>query len=307
MMKRIFVLILVFTCYFQIGFGQDWLKIGSKTNAPKIGFFQDDEEEWEDDGRGFSMGINLGVYFANKKSANVYNGTCSYNVEGINAGVRCYEIYERLTLNLNDINYITSYYNITSFEAPADMHPLNMRYTPAMCYGLRLKYNFNSDNAIVFNANFAKVKAADKFTLRFVGGPIQPNAQDNIQIFNITGEEDRFQMSMVYRGGAMINDQTNFYFELGPSMVGVKVLENKIFVAERTYDLFIGAQNPNQLVQYRPRTDVGFGYKLGTGFEMVFNEKYEVDLGFTASREKVILGTFEDKVWNFAIMFGFSI
>jgi len=273
-----------------------------------IGFYQDDDEDWDDDDdRGFSFGINLGVYFANKKSAAVYNGTCSYTIEGVNAGVRCFEIYERLTLNINDINFITSYYNITSFEAPVDMHPANMRYQPAMMYGLRMKYNFNSDNAILINANFGRIKSVDQFTLRFIGGPIQQNAQDNIQLFDITGEEDRFQFSAVYRAGAMINDQTNFYFELGPSMVGVKVGKNKIFIAERNYDLFIGAQNPNQLIAYQPRTDIGFGFKLGTGLEMRFSDKYEIDLGFSAARERVILGSFDQKIWNYAIMLGFSI
>lgn len=277
----------------------------SKSNEDS--YEEEEEEEEEDDERGFSIGLNLGAYFANKKSAGFYNGSCAYTVIGSVGEVRCYDIFERLQLTPQDINYITSYYNITSFEAPIDMYPLNMRYAPALAFGLHIKYNFNRENAIVFNSNFMRLKTTDVFTLRFVGGPIEPNAQQNVQIFDIVGKEDRFQMSLAYRLGAMMNDNANFYFDIGGTMLGTRVISNEIFVADRTYSLFIGAANPQQIINYQPRTDVGFGWMLGTGMEFYFNEKYEMDLGISYSRDKVILGSYEQTLGNIAIMATFTL
>lgn len=273
----------------------------------------DDEEEVreenEDEYRGWSIGLNLGAYFANKKSAQFYNGSCPYTITGSVGEVRCYEIYERLTLTQQEINYILSYYNISGqqFERTPDMYPANMRYNPALLFGIHLKYNFNRDNAIVFNGNFMRLKTVDKFTLRFPPDPSDQMATENIQLFDITGEEDRFQLSLAYRMGAMMNDNTNWYFDVGATMLGTRVLSNEIFVADRTYSLFIGAANPFQIIQYQPRTDIGFGYMIGTGMEFYFESGYTMGLGLNYSRDQVVLGTYEDRIGNLAVMATFTL
>ena len=281
--------------------------LSDKTYIP---LFQEDEE-WEDDGRGFSVGLNLGVYLGNKKSAAFYNGSCAYSIEGVAAGVRCYSIEERILLNGTNTNSILSYiltqYNATGLDFPVDMYPMNMGYKPSMQYGLLLKYNFDYTNSIVFNGNFIRLKAVDVFTLKLLGTTMQQNAQEDIRIFDISGEEDRFHFSLMYRSGAEINKGSNWFVQGGPSMVGIKVLSNQIFIGDRTFDLLIGAQNPNQLIVYQPRTDIGMGFTLGTGFEMMFNDKYEISLSLNASRERIVLGSFEDRIWNYAVLIGFTL
>ncbi|NNE56448.1 MAG: hypothetical protein HKN32_10535 [Flavobacteriales bacterium] len=134
--------------------------------------FAQEEDEWddEDEDKGFSIALNMGAYFASKKSGNLYNGSCLFDVTDDPNGVRCFTIMERLTRNINDINFITNYYNIQSFEGPIDMFPTNMRYQPAFMFGLNFMYNFNWSNAIMMDVNVVRLKAVDQFTLRFVGG-----------------------------------------------------------------------------------------------------------------------------------------
>jgi len=289
---------------FKVGGNKD-----KKDKRQKDKVTDPDEEKEVDEWKGFSIGLNLGAYFANKKSAAFYNGSCAYGITGATGEVRCYEIFERLTLTQQEINYILSYYNISGqqFERPADIYPANMRYSPALLFGLHIKYNFNRENGIVFNANFMRLKSVDKFSLRFPPDPNIPNTTENIQLFDITGEEDRFQLSLAYRLGAMMNDNTNFYFDIGGTMLGTRVRSNEIFVADRTYSLFIGAANPFQIIQYAPRTDLGFGYLFGAGMEFYFENNYSMDIGISYSRDEVVLGEFKQRLGNISIVASFTL
>jgi hypothetical protein len=267
------------------------------------------EEEEEDPFRGFSIGLNIGTYFASKKTGNFYNGSCPVDLEENPNGVQCYSIQERLDiLTFNERNQLLQQFdNATSVEVPFDSYPLNMRYTPAFMVGMQIKYNFNRDNAIVFNVNSMRLKAVDVFTLRFIGTPMQQNAQQDIRTFQITGTEQRFNFSLGYRMGAEMNPMTNWYLQPGVSMLGTQFEKNEIFIGDRTYDLFIGAQNPQQILPYQPRTDIGFGGYIATGFEFFIKEKYSFDISFGFSRDKVILLTWEENVWNKWIQASFTL
>jgi hypothetical protein len=267
----------------------------------------DDEEE--DTIVGFSYGLNLGAYFANKQSANFYNGSCSQNAFIDPNEVRCYSIEERL-INQSfqqDYSYISSYYGATGFQIPYDAYPLNMRYQPAVMLGLQLKYNFNRYSAIIFNMNTVKLKATDRYTVQFIGTTQQVNAQNDIRLFPIVGNEQRLNINLGYRQGWMMGDLSNFYFQFGGSMLGTRFQSNQITIADRTYDLVFGGSNPAQIQQFRPRTDIGFGAFGGLGFEYFFAGKYTFDVSFNFSRDKVRLLTFEKSIWNKFLVFTFTI
>jgi len=268
---------------------------------------EDEEDSAKDPYKGFSIGLNIGSYFASRQTGNFYNGSCLVDVGENPNEVRCFTIGERLNLTPQEFNYITTFYNATSFEVPRDSYPIRMRYNPSFIVGMQIKYNFNRDNAIVFNVNSMRLKAVDVFTLRFIGTPMQQNAQQDIRTFQITGSEQRFNFNLGYRMGAEINPMTNWYFQPGASMLGVRFDRNEIFVAERTYELFIGAANPQQVLPYQPRTDIGFGYYLASGFEFFIKDRYTFDISFGFSRDKVILMNLEEKVWNKWIQASFTI
>ncbi|MFN8863517.1 MAG: hypothetical protein ACK5W1_04325 [Flavobacteriales bacterium] len=282
--------------------GQSWTSL---INDPE----EEEEEEEEDPFRGFSIGLNIGAYFASKKTGNFYNGTCPVTLEENPNGVQCYSIAERIALltpfERNEL--LQQFDNAVSVEVPFDSYPQNMRYNPAFMVGMQIKYNFNRDNSIVFNVNSMRLRAVDVFTLRFIGTPIQQNAQQDIRTFQITGSEQRFNFSLGYRMGAEINPMTNWYLQPGVSMLGTQFEKNEIFIGDRTYELFIGAQNPQQILPYQPRTDIGFGGYLSTGFEFFIKEKYSFDISFGFSRDKVILLTWEENVLNTWIQASFTL
>ncbi|MFN8775349.1 MAG: hypothetical protein ACK5XV_01160 [Flavobacteriales bacterium] len=272
---------------------------------------EEEEEEGDDPFRGFSIGLNIGSYFGSRRTANFYNGTCQAEVPQNPNEVSCFSIPERIELieqNLEERNHLLQQFdNATDVEVPWDSSPLNMRYMPSFMVGMQIKYNFNRDNAIVFNVNSMRLKAADVFTLRFIGTPQQLNAQQDIRTFSISGTEQRFNFTLGYRMGAEINPMTNWYFQPGVSMLGTQFERNEIFIGDRTYDLFIGAANPQQILPYQPRTDIGFGGYASTGLEFFIKEKYSFDISLGFSRDKVILLSLEENVWNTWIQASFTL
>lgn len=281
----------------------------------KYNWDEDDEEEEEDTIRGFSFGLNVGVYFANKKTANFYNGAC-YENEFIDVNeVRCYSIEERLGATDNQ-NFDQTYNQVvqevgngaTGFTVPYDSYPQNMRYNPAFVVGLHIKYNFNRYSAIIFNINTVKLKTSDKFSLQFFGGPIPQNQQSDIRLYTITGSEQRFNLNLGYRQGWMMGDKSNFYLQGGASMLGTQFEKNQVLLNESLkYDLFVGIQNQQINTATQQRTDIGFGGYGAMGFEFWFNGKYTMDLSFGLSRDKVVLYSLEKGVMNKWLLATFTI
>jgi hypothetical protein len=290
-----------------------WLRLFHTNSMTSLN--TDDEEMTEDTIRGFSFGLNLGTYFASKKTANFYNGGCTSN-EFIDVNeVRCYSIADRLGVNGSTTAFNQTYNQVinevgngaTGFDVPYDAYPANMRYSPAFSVGLNIKYNFNRYSALLFNLNAIKLKAVDIFTLRFYGGTLPVNAQSDVRQYSIVGQEQRFNLSFGYRQGWYMNDFANFYLQGGPSMLGVQFEKNSIQIGNTSYDLFVGVQNQSTLVNPQPRTDIAIGGYGAMGVEFFFNKKLSFDLSFGMNREKVILYSLEAKGWHKWIQATFTI
>ena len=263
-----------------------------------------DDEVEEDTLRGLSFGLNIGSYFANAATANVYNGSGPF--EGfINdaAMVRWYSIPERIGMDgpfalSSDVREIQTFYNSERYDFNLDYAPTNMRYNPAMYVGLNVKWNFNRYSAIIMNMNACKLKAVGQFTMQ-----ITPSSQNNqfnsgTQLLSVAGEEQRFNLNLGYRQGWMMGDMSNFFVQVGGSMLGTKWMRNYALVANRQFDLitqnFVAGQTP---MSANPNTGVGFGAYIETGVEFWIG-KYSFDLGVGFSRDKVIIYTLEESVTN---------
>jgi hypothetical protein len=300
--KTIVGLLIFFGLQSSIGCAQNgWLRL--KHFKAQALFDGDEEEMSEDTIRGFSFGLNLGTYFASKKSANFYNGGCTAN-DFIDVNeVRCYSIADRLGVSGGNTAFNQTYNKVinevgngaTGFDVPFDAYPTNMRYNPAFMVGLNIKYNFNRYSAILFNINAIKLKAVDVFTLRFYGGTLPQNGQSDVRTYSIVGQEQRFNLGLGYRQGWYMGDFANFYLQGGASMLGVQFEKNFLQIGSSQYDLFVGVQNQNTLVTPQPRTDIAFGGYGAIGVEFFFNKKLSFDLSFGMNREKVILYSLETK------------
>lgn len=277
-----------------------------------------DNDLWEFPERsGLVFGINIGGYFANKGSANFYNGTATWDINDVQA--QMYSIEERLFLNDQVVQQVTNLIAAEAYTIPFDSPPAAMRYNPSLSVGFRLGYRFNNENGIFLDANFTSLKAADKFTLVTNLIPNPAEGTSDTRLYNIIGEEDRMSICLGYRAGIVINEMMNWYVEGGGTMLATRVNENYLEIEGTTFDLMIGAQfGPNFLNTPNSNlTAVGFGFYAGTGVEAFFDEKYEIDLGLRMMRDQVTLGgppneerglnIFQERLSNWALFFSFSI
>jgi len=278
-----------------------------------VSFYYEDDEESEDSIRGLSFGINLGSYFANAKTAIVYNGSGPFQ-EYLNeaAQIRWYSIPDRIGMDgafqkdLNTANVIKEYYGTAFYTFNKDYAPTNMRYNPAMYVGLNLKWNFNRYAALIMNINGSKLKAVGQFTMQVT--PSSQNPNDNgTKLLTVAGEEQRFNMNLGYRQGWMLGDMSNFFVQVGGSMLGTRWMRNYVLVADRQFDLITqGFVQGQQALSATPTTGIGFGAFVQTGVEFWIG-RYSFDIGIGFSREEVKIHTFEKNVTNKWIQATFNI
>ncbi len=260
-----------------------------------------------DERKGFRFGLNMGMYFPSKVSANYYNGSGFYNNNIDPNGVRMYSIEERLNLTPQETQYITSYFNATGFQFPRDAYPTAMRYNGGFNIGFQTAYDFNNKSSLVFDLNVCKVKAYDRFTMQLNGTSAQQNGQTDIRIFDIQGNEQRLNLALGYRTGWALSGNGLYFMQFGGSMLGTKVINNVAILADRNYELIIGAANPAQMINYQPQTGIGFGYYFSTGFFLPLGEHKNAELSLAFSKDKMILNMNEFKGWNKLLTFCFSI
>ena len=269
--------------------------------------FAQDENENEER-KGFRFGLNMGMYFASKVSANYYNGSGSYSNTLDPNGVRMYSISERLNLTPQETQNITTFYNASGgFQFPYDAYPTAMRYSGAFNIGMQTAFDFNNTSSLILDLNVCKVKSYDRFTMQFFGTSAQQNGQNDTRIFNIEGNEQRFNVALGYRTGWELNGNGLYFMQFGGSMLGTKVVNNIAHVADRNYDLIIGAVNPAQMTSYRPQTGIGFGYYVSTGFFLPLGKHKNAELSIAFSKDKMILNLNEFRGWNKILNFCFSI
>ncbi len=271
-------------------------QFGSSVDVP----IQDEVNGWDSEQRtGFVFGLNIGAYFGNKNSANFYNGDGTGSINDNQA--QKLTIEERLLESgTPTIQQVTNAIGAESFFIPFDSSPLAMRYNPGIMIGLRVGYRFNNENGFFLDANVATLKAADKFTLQtnLLPDPMQGTA--DVRLYNIIGEESRLNITLGYRAAVVINDGSNWYLEGGASMLAIRLEQNFLEIEGQTYNLWVDRTfGPNNINGPTANlTSTGYGVFLGTGVEMFFNDRYEVDLGMRLVRDKVIMGDFEDNLIN---------
>ncbi len=260
-----------------------------------------------DERKGFRFGLNMGMYFPSKVSANYYNGSGFYNNNIDPNGVRMYSIEDRLNLTPQETQYITSYFNATGFQFPRDAYPTAMRYNGGFNIGFQTAYDFNNKSSLIFDLNVCKVKANDRFTMQLNGTSAQQNGQTDIRIFDIQGNEQRLQLGLGYRTGWALSGNGLYFMQFGGSMLGTKVINNVAILPDRNYELIIGAANPAQMINYQPQTGIGFGYYFSTGFFLPLGEHKNAELSLAFAKDKIILNANEFKGWNKMLTFCFSI
>ena len=249
--------------------------------------------------KGFHGGIYTGVYFANKSTANIYDGygfdpngnkndfTNSFMNQSINyyyAGLngQTDQIAQALSVNHGDWSF-----------NPSDM-PTKVKYNPGISVGFNFMYGITQRDAFIFNANATRLTLTGAFTIELNTTPINPTqpGTSNVQMCSITGGEQRALFQMGYRK-ILGNDKVfNFFIEEGIEINMTKEMSNKIIINTLQIDLNTNYNNPylyNGFMQ-KYLSGVGLGAFAGIGLNITANAKCNFQLVYEPSYEKINIG-----------------
>jgi hypothetical protein len=230
--------------------------------------------------KGFMFGINIGYYLPNDDPTNFYDGTPKADgFLDLGSYIQLQYIQQQFQNELGN--------SVSNFQLVE--YPNEMRYTNTVAFGGNVRYHFNWANAIVLDANYIGLKTVDAFVL----GYDDPNSGTSQQIyrnFDISGKEDRLQLSLGYQVSLAKPTDIAMHFEFGPMMTSIKIKENNFTVGSRTYSILraqsVGNNNP--VLNNSIPNITSFGAYVQPGINMEF-DKFTIDLDWRSSFEKIQL------------------
>jgi len=188
--------------------------------------------------KGFHIGLFSGVLFANKYTANMYDGY-GYKLDGTKNDFFDSFMYRKINFEYGGGNgqtdRIAQALNVNPGDwtfSQSDM-PINMRYAIAFALGFHSRYCFNNKEALIFNVNASKLNVTGNFTISLTSPYIssQPPGTLNQRTFSIIGGEQRLLFQFGYQAiGGEEDEPLNFFIEGGPMVSMVKFDKNQIII-----------------------------------------------------------------------------
>jgi hypothetical protein len=236
------------------------------------------EEEEEDPNpfpqRKIEFGLNFGAYFANKNSANFYNGA-PYNVNNLNylmSNIYTYrDIKTAMGLSESDVLLVDGY-------------AMNMHYNVGFSGGLFMRVNINRKNGFFLEANYAMLRAEDVVTMK-----VNPDTYltfDDIRTEPVIGKEGRVMIDLGYQRSFPLRSRINLFIQGGLTMCYTQVIKS-IFVAESTEFSLVNIYGPGGYQQGQNnqtftvnQNAFGFGGMLGVGAGIPLNAMWGLEPGF---------------------------
>ena len=268
----------------------------SKSKTPKNDWKGADEEEKDTVVRRVEFGLNFGAYFANKYSANFYNGTPGNvnNVNYIMSNPTWYrEIHQLLGMSATDLVIVEGY-------------PLDMHYNVAFSGGLFVRVNFTRRHGLFLQANYAQLRAADVITL-WVNPDNTYLTYPDIRMEQVIGKEGRVMIDFGYQLSFPLKSKINFFIQAGATMCYTQVIKS-IFVVEGTEYNLVNIYGENIYVPNSPiqtmninQNQFGFGGYLGVGAGIPLTDMFGIEPGFFAHYYPVNLEGYTDFKPSFGI------
>jgi hypothetical protein len=228
--------------------------------------------------RRVEFGLNFGAYFANKYSANFYNGSPE-NVNRLDflmSNTYTYrEIKTAMGLSESDV-----------IEIPPDGYARNMHYNVAFSGGLFMRINLNRKNSFFLQANYTQLRAADVVSIKV--NPTSYLTFDNIVLEPVIGKEGRVMIDLGYQRSFPLRSRINLFIQGGFTMCYTQVIKS-IFVAGSTEFNLVNIYGDQG---YQPgynnqaftvnQNAFGFGGYLGVGAGIPLTNMFGIEPGFFA-------------------------
>lgn len=219
---------------------------------------------------GWFFGMNFGGYFANKKTANYYNGYGTNNL--YNTIIVNYYNYQQIKENkFNSLDY-----KISGL-------PDNMRYSPAINLGFHIGRTFQNNLSVFFEAVYAKLKTTDYVTLQVYDQSSQ-TSEPVIKKEAISGEEERVDLNVGLRQ-PFYESNVSPFMGIGLNFNNLNSTKSAVNIEGLTYSIV----DPIFSVYNRKQGGVGYGAFVCGGIEIKLNEKIKIDIGANISYKKINL------------------
>jgi hypothetical protein len=177
-----------------------------------------------------------------------------------------------------------------------------MRYTPGTLMGLQTMLFFNPESAFVLHLDAINgLKSEGGWNI--VSSDVDTGmGSENRRTYGIFSEEDRFQLSLAYRTAAYITDEVSWVIELGGNMLATRLKSNYVRIENQNYQLLTAPiGNGNFANPTSSLSATGFGGFAALGLELFFEEGGNLMLTARVSRDRVVMGTYEDVLWQGAL------
>jgi len=227
--------------------------------------------------KSFFIGVTVGGYFANKNTANFYDGWYSAGVSRVLA-TQYYE--DQIDLEL--------LYSWTFSEFPTAM-----KYTAAPQIGLHVGYNASETFALIADVDIVNLKVQDFVTFS-IDDPSNGSPGPTIETMPILGKEKRLSINVGFQNYLSQENNTIFYWSLAANATFTQFVNNTMKVRNLSpyyvgnpYWVGNGVPNPsNGTVQTggggtKPG-GMGMGAVIGTGVKFKFNDQFLFDIGYNA-------------------------
>lgn len=238
--------------------------------------------------QGWYFGFNIGAYFANKQTANYYNGS------GVN----------RITAVINPDNYSYGYANYQyiydklgsrDFFIDTTQFPTNMKYDPSINIGFHFRKVMKDKFSIFFETDYAKLKTNGIVILSFINSPYQ-NVDSLTNLAPITGQEERVDINVGLSKG-FTKGLISPFVAIGLNMNNVKYIKSEIQIAGKIFNY----DNPYYSQYKIKQGGIAFGVFMNTGLEINFGNDAMLNLVGNFNYKRINLYKNEKLLFNCTI------
>lgn len=227
------------------------------------------------DGKGWVFGLNIGVYYPSKRTANYYNGNPE-NENNANYVMSNYYWYQDI------FHALEAHDSISIAGLPQDMH-----YKLAMQPGLYAQYCFNPQLALVIEFNYMHLKANDVITFD-VDPPQDYLGEHDLRLYPMRGEEERVYGDIGLKRTYKKTDKFSWFLMGGVNVNSTKVKRCSFYVEDVEYSMintygensYIPNSNMQTYAVYQG--GIGVGMFGGAGASLTVGKGIVIETGFTA-------------------------
>jgi hypothetical protein len=249
--------------------------------------------------KGFIIGIYMGAHFANKYTADAYDGY-GFDLDGKRNDFENSYMYNKIVLQYGGgayggVDQVAQALNVNHSDwsfTEADM-PINMHYVPSFLFGLQCRYSVDTKNGIVLNMNMAKLKVSGNFTIETLPPTGSTQINNSVRYFGITGQEQRFMLQLGYNRLFGKGEKINPFAEGGLNMTYAQFDKNEVLINNLYINLLDFYSNPalgvNVGYTKKPR-GFGLGAYAGVGLNINLSEKFLVQIIYSPSYEGIAIG-----------------